>query len=206
MSSEENRYPLIPVTFSSDWDFNDHAATFGIEMSLIHNVFIRGLNSIWYHAPLVKKADAISFAGYSLTWVILIHDHHHGEEEIVFPFLQAKFNMGDNVEQHAAFLKELNAFEEYMTGVFKNKETYDGEKVRGLVEAFGDTLVNHLHEEIPTIAPERLSQYEKKELDAMIDAHSAHIKSQPLTTAFALVGTHHDFKTFPSWSFGLFAT
>jgi len=199
MASDENHYPLIPLTFSSDWDFNDNAATLGIQMTLIHNVFIRSLNSIWYHAPLVKKGDEVAFAGYSLSWIKIIHHHHHGEEEIIFPLLQSKFDMSENVEQHAALVKELAAFEDYMKKVFETGEVYDGKKTRQLVEAFGDILVGHLHDEIPTISPERLGQIDKEELDAMVKVHSASVQSQPMTTSFALVLTHHDFKGFPTW-------
>lgn len=148
MASEDHRYPLIPITFSSEWDFSDHVATFGIQMCLIHNVFIRCLNSIWYHAPLVKESDEVAFVGYSLAWIAMIHHHHHGEETIVFPFLQSKLDMSHNVDQHASFLDQLDSFEEYLKQLSTGKEVYNGGKVRELVEAFGDTLVSHLNDEV----------------------------------------------------------
>ncbi|KAF8153177.1 hypothetical protein B0H34DRAFT_800413 [Crassisporium funariophilum] len=192
------RFPLIEIS-TVKLDFQDHVTTFSTEMALIHNVFIRGLNCIWEYAPVVKKGDECAFAGYSLTWAGLVHDHHHGEEDIIFPFLQEKFDMGHNVEQHKEFLQDLATFEEYMTGVFQKKLTYDGEKARQLVEAFGDSMVSHLHEEIPTISPERLGEYDKVALDKMIKIHDDHIKSQSMFTAFSLVATHHDFQGVPSW-------
>jgi len=151
MSSSDARFPLIPVTVSPDLDFTDHAASFGVEMALIHNVIIRCLNSIHYNAPLVKQGDELGFVGYCLSWSHLLHDHHHGEENIIFPFLQSKFDMNENIEQHEAFTGGLNAFDEYLKSVSARKATYDGEKTRQLVEAFGDTLVTHLHDEVRLI-------------------------------------------------------
>ena len=66
----------------------------------------------------------------------------------MFPFLQTKFDMNRNIEQHANFNSKIAAFEEYIRGVMEDKVTLDGEKVRNLVEGFGDDLVEHLHDEV----------------------------------------------------------
>ena len=158
MSTEKAppRFPLIPITYSPDWDFSDHAATFSIDMTLIHNVLIRCLNSIHEHAVSIpaSSADVIPFAGYALAWVAIVHDHHHGEEDIVFPFIQTKFpvDMQKNLDEHKAFLEGLSALEGYLKAVYRKEKDveWDGEKVRTLIEAFGDNLVEHLHEEVST--------------------------------------------------------
>jgi len=158
MSTEKAppRFPLIPITYSPDWDFSDHAATFGIEMTLIHNVFIRCLNAMYEHAVSIpaSSADVTPFAGYALALVALIQDHHHGEENIVFPLFQTKFpvEMQKNLDEHKGFLEGLDALEEYLKAVYIKKKDveWDGEKVRKLIEAFGDGLVQHLHEEVST--------------------------------------------------------
>ncbi|PPR04831.1 hypothetical protein CVT24_010252 [Panaeolus cyanescens] len=198
MASQSNRYPLISVNPGS-YDFNNHAETFSVQMSLIHNVFIRCLNSIWYHAPLVKKEDEEAFVGYCLIWSKIIHGHHRAEETIVFPFIQAKFDMSTNVDQHKGFLGPFEEFEAYLKSVSAKTSAYDGEKVRALVEAFGDTFVEHLHEEIPTISPERMKQFETGPLDAMISVHDEYIKSHSLVTDMVLVTTHHDISQVPNW-------
>jgi len=148
VTSGKDRFALIPVTYSPDWNFKDHVATFSIEMILIHNIFIRSLNSIYHCAPVVKKEDETAFAGYCLTFAENVRVHHDMEEEIVFPFLQTKFDMGANVEQHAQTTSGIRALEEYMNDVLSNKTAYDGAKVRELVEGFGDDLVEHLHDEV----------------------------------------------------------
>ena len=151
------RFPLISIAYSPNWDFSDHVAIFSVEMTLIHNVFIRGLNSIYEHAPSIpaSSSDVIPFAGYALAWVSNIHAHHHGEEDIVFPFLQANFpdDMKKNTEEHNMFREGLDALEEYLKAVYEGKKDieWDGEKVRKLIDAFGDGLMEHLHGEVSTL-------------------------------------------------------
>ena len=42
----------------------------------------------------------------------------------------------------------MHPFEQYMTRVSNGEEKYDGEKTRGLLQAFADPLVEHLHEDV----------------------------------------------------------
>ena len=153
MSSEENLEPwalisaLPSVPFTQTLN-SDIQGLFAADMSLVHNVFIRGLNSIWRNAPLVKPKDIGAFAGYSITCINTLHQHHHGEEKFIFPFLQTKLDMAHNLEQHEGFQAGMDAFEEYMKKVQSKKEAFDGEKTRELLKAFADPLVQHLHEEV----------------------------------------------------------
>jgi hemerythrin-like domain-containing protein len=142
------RYPLIEVEIPSSVNFQDHAATFAIEMSLIHNVIIRGLNSLYTKAPCVTETDTVDFAGYALAWIHLVHAHHHGEEAILFPFFKTKFDMDHNVSQHKEFIEPMKAFEDYMIEVQKKQSTFDGQRAREMIESFGEVLLTHLHEEV----------------------------------------------------------
>ena len=99
----------------------------------------------------MKKEDETAFAGYCLTFTENVRVHNDMEEEIVFPFLQTKFDMGVNVEQHAKTTSGIRALEEYMNDVLSHKIAYDGDKVRELVEGFGDDLVEHLHDEVRSL-------------------------------------------------------
>ncbi|KAF9048743.1 hypothetical protein BJ165DRAFT_1414466 [Panaeolus papilionaceus] len=196
----EEKYPLLPVTVPPNCTFQDHVATFATEMSLIHNVFIRGLNSMWHNAPRVNGVeDEVSFAGYCLSWVWLMHDHHEGEEKIIFPFLQTKFPMHHNVEAHHAFLEGLNNFEAYMKSVQVSEEEYDGAKVRTLLDSFAAVLVKHLQEEIPCLAPERLKEYDVDGLNAMLKVHTDHIQTLSWVTSLSFVLHHNDTRIAPNW-------
>ena len=140
----ENPYPLISLpTVSVLATVSDNPAAYlSCDMALIHNVFIRAINSIWRNSILVMPRDEVAFAGYIRCCLAPIHSHHHSEETFLFPFLQTK------LEQHATFQVGMHPFEQYMTQVFNGEEKYDGEKTRGLLQAFADPLVEHLQEEV----------------------------------------------------------
>ncbi|KAF8647338.1 hypothetical protein AX16_006800 [Volvariella volvacea WC 439] len=192
-------YALLTIPHIPDDLKADHRETFYYEMSQIHNTFIRGVNSIWEKAPLVLPKDEVAFAGYCLAMTLTIHDHHRGEEEIIFPFLSKYLSMEHNVEQHEAFQGFLDAFEGYMKGVQSKKEKYNAERVRELLVALADPLVQHLHDEIPTITPESLKKFEKVDVDAMIARHEEHIKAMSLPKAFCWVFSHTDQANYPNW-------
>lgn len=147
-AKEKPPFPLISVPPLPTGYEHDHTETFYMQMSLIHNCYIRGLNSIWLNAPVVTPKDEKAFAGYALACTAAIHGHHEGEETIIFPFLQSKVDMAVNVEQHEAFYDGLAAFEAYMTDVQQNVEKFDPIRVRQLVMAFGEPMIEHLHAEV----------------------------------------------------------
>ena len=64
--------------------------------------------------------------------------------------------MVDNEEQHQLFQPGLETLKEYCIQVQKSPSTYDGAKVVEMVESFSAAFVRHLHEEIDTLAPEKL--------------------------------------------------
>ena len=155
MSSDAEPWALISalpsIPFVQDLD-SDILGLFAADMSLVHNVFIRALNSMWRNAPLVKPKDVGAFAGYSITCIQTIHQHHHGEEAYIFPYLQTKLDMAHNLEQHEGFQTGMDAFEDYMKKVQSKEEAFDAEKTRDLLKAFADPLVQHLHEEVRLFA------------------------------------------------------
>ncbi|KDR77179.1 hypothetical protein GALMADRAFT_434698 [Galerina marginata CBS 339.88] len=183
--------PTAPI---ADW--------FGLEMTMAHNVIIRGIISIWRHAPVIHPADEKAFAGYALSCLELIHAHHHGEEAVIFPRLQVKLDhdMSHNVEQHQAFQEEMEALEEYLKKVHNGEAEYDGEGTRRLLKAFADPLIEHLNEELTTITPEKLSVFTNDELAEMSKALEDHIKTVGgFFTLFPFTLTNHDKRDSPKW-------
>lgn len=53
-------------------------------MANVHNMIIRGLNSIYLQAPHVKPGDVPSFMQYCIQWYLLLEVHHKGEETDFF--------------------------------------------------------------------------------------------------------------------------
>ncbi len=125
------------------------------EMAIVHNMIVLGLNAIYLQAPHIKPADEKGFLNLIRIWYELLHRHHSDEEENFFPFVEAlagvKGIMNANVEQHHAFHKPLEAFHACFEAFAAGTDRYDGNKLVGLIDAFGMMLTQHLADEIPTL-------------------------------------------------------
>jgi len=53
-------YPLIPLPYTPILANVMDDIQENLHMTLVHNMFIRGLNSIWTNAPLVEEAVKLS--------------------------------------------------------------------------------------------------------------------------------------------------
>jgi hypothetical protein len=82
-----------------------------------------------------------------------MHHHHDAEESDFFPTIAQITGVQDimerNIEQHRSFTPGFEAFHEYARTCLP--KDYDGAKLKGLVEAFAEPLVQHLHDEIDTL-------------------------------------------------------
>jgi len=146
-------FPLITTPLGTTPLDKAHGSLFMAQgMAHLHNMVIRGLNSIYQQAPYVKKeqdvTDFLTFVGH---WVDGLEHHHHTEEEKFFPDLEKLTgeSMEPNVEQHRAFeagLEELGAWAKSTTA-----STYDSAKLRAVIDSFGPVLRTHLGDEITTL-------------------------------------------------------
>ncbi|KAJ0163196.1 hypothetical protein CTA2_3366 [Colletotrichum tanaceti] len=130
------------------------------EMALVHNMAIRGLNSIYLQAPHVPAAESRAFLRYVLAWHDLLHVHHSGEEADLFPAIEAMAGqaglMDGNVSQHEEFRDGLAAFKAYVDACASGREQLDGARLVALIDGFGGPLARHLGDEIPSILGLRL--------------------------------------------------
>ena len=134
------------------------------DMAIVHNMIIRGLNSIYLQAPHIKPADEKSFGRYIVNWHILVHSHHDGEEAMFFPAIHRLTGveglMCANIEQHKLFHDGLETLKSYAAAVVSGEEKYEGSRVIEIIDGFAPALVKHLADEIPTILG--LRQYDDK--------------------------------------------
>lgn len=135
------------------------------EMCLAHNIFIRNMNAIVLQCTHISVPTDISdFLTFCKAFHVALHHHHWGEEEFFFPEVEEYTKhtglMEVNVTQHAAFEEGLKKFNDYVTTV--SVAEYDGGKLKGLLEGFAGTLVQHLKEEIQTLLG--LEKYGGKEI------------------------------------------
>ena len=127
-------------------------------MALVHNTFIRALNSIYLHAPLISpnnKTLAHDLLTYCQCWVALVALHHQTEETFLFSALEARIPgakgiLDANVHQHEEFHDGLAAFEKYVNGALAG-EAYDSERLLGLIDGFSAPLMKHFGDEVETL-------------------------------------------------------
>jgi hemerythrin-like domain-containing protein len=128
-------------------------------MALVHNTFIRALNSIYLHAPLIapgNKSLARDMLTYCKCWVALVALHHQAEESFLFSAFEkriptAKGILATNVRQHDEFHSGLAAFKKYVEIALAGGEPYCSEKLLKLVDEFSEPLMKHFTDEIPTL-------------------------------------------------------
>ncbi|KAK3936573.1 hemerythrin HHE cation binding domain-containing protein [Diplogelasinospora grovesii] len=179
------------------------------EMACVHNIIMRGLNSIYLQAPHIKTSDQKSFLNYVMNWHKLLHVHHRGEEEGFFPDLEAmageKGILEANVTQHKAFHDGVDSFKGYVGDVQAGKQKYDGKRIQALIDGFGQTLVQHLADEIPSLQNLRsygegkMAGYRKR-CDKEGEDNMKAIGTAGLCFVFANMDVHYEddlWKSFP---------
>ena len=152
-------------------------------MAAIHNMIIRGLNSIYLQAPYVNKEEDIQdLLQYSLFWEIFVHDHHDGEETVFFPEVEkvtgVKGIMDRNIEQHHIFEPGMKLWGEYAADCMKKEgsEKFDVSKFKALIDGFAPALVQHLTDEIPTMLS--LDKYDMVGIRKSWDLWDKHMQSK----------------------------
>jgi len=122
-------------------------------MAQVHNVMIRGLNSMLIQAPFISTpADIKDFVDYALSFCVLIGEHHNTEEVLVFPLIDDATGvpgiMDKNVVQHEAFIPKLHDFKIYLSQIKLGVRKYDEKKFVTLLNSFAGLMVEHLIDEV----------------------------------------------------------
>lgn len=163
----DEHYPLIssisPATVPAHIPRTHPAFHCARHMAQIHNLLIRALNAIYNHslrvgvdpstASSTSTTETADFLHFCRIWCALLNHHHLIEDTWVFPefekLLGAPGAMDVNVAGHDAFLPGLRLFEAYVSRT--RPDEYCGMTLRNMLERFAPLLVEHLHEEIPTV-------------------------------------------------------
>lgn len=169
-------FPLIPTPLGKTPLSEAHGSLYMAQgMAHLHNMILRGLNSIHQQAPYVSSpTDIADFLTFTNHWVTQLSHHHHVEETKFFPDLEALTgeSMQPNVEQHRAFekgLEELGSWAKSTT-----PSSYSSTTLRSIISSFGPTLRTHLADEIPTLLA--LSPYDSTALKKIWNAAGNHAK------------------------------
>jgi hemerythrin-like domain-containing protein len=129
-------------------------------MANVHNMIIRGLNSILRQAPYIADASSPAFNPqdvsdllfYTKAWCKTLNQHHDTEESIFFPLVEKVTGvtglMDDLEVEHEEFHDGLIALKNYVEEVLQKPDCYRWATMRAMIHAFSTALVNHLHGEI----------------------------------------------------------
>ena len=107
--------------------------------------------------PTEDLSRVADFLEYNRLVFKLLDQHGRVEEDLIFPQIEdllfaagvPRGSMARNIAQHKAFEAGLAVFQAY---VFKTKPAeFDPHTLLHIVESFAPILVEHLHDEIPTL-------------------------------------------------------
>jgi hemerythrin-like domain-containing protein len=149
-----------------------------VEMAAVHNLILRGLNSIYLQAPhLHQPADIADLLLYITSWGSTVHHHHSLEESLFFPVIDALAKdtgveeslMNANIDQHHLFEPKFEETLAWVKEVKDGRQDFDAKVLLELIDGFAPVLTQHLHDEIDTLM--RLEKLDgvkvKKALDAI---------------------------------------
>ncbi|ETN42287.1 uncharacterized protein HMPREF1541_04228 [Cyphellophora europaea CBS 101466] len=155
MSPREGHREPLPLISTPDLDSKEHGAiACAVEMTLVHNCFIRAINSIFYYAPYVSEPrDIKDFLRFCQAFVSEISLHHKTEEDIIFPMWVKASNtpdlMNENIEEHKTFEEGLHQLKQYTQNT--ESQAYRSEDLLAIMDQFIPILVQHLTSEIDSI-------------------------------------------------------
>lgn len=105
--------------------------------------------------------------------------------------------MQQNLDQHKLFHDGFETMETYFTTVQRDPSLYNGQKVRDIIETFGEVFVSHLTQEIGTLERSNLVEIFpveadfRKTWDAMMKwaiGSSSKLTTMPWVAPSSLVG------------------
>ncbi|KAJ7222457.1 hypothetical protein GGX14DRAFT_428806 [Mycena pura] len=149
----------FPVLNPPPGNWKDIFDNQAINMAIAHNMFIRGINAVYAQAEGIKEDQVKPFVFFCVSFLGMIHHHHHLEETLQFPFFETKLGahaMEHNVEQHHEFMDRMNDLEMYLKEVQDGKVPYDGTTIIAKLDSFSDSLVQHLIDEISTLESSKM--------------------------------------------------
>lgn len=134
-----------------------HAAFYCAQkMAAIHNTMIRALNSAYNHASSVVAGTqrCQHFIRFNQILCTMVKRHHEVEDDFLFPAWEKLIgeprSLETSTESHKKFMKNFYAFQDYVSDP-EAADNFDAFKFRKAIESFAPELIQHLHDEIPTI-------------------------------------------------------
>ncbi|KAG8913984.1 hypothetical protein FRC01_004277 [Tulasnella sp. 417] len=199
MATSESQLELFHCLPIPTGDLNDLYDFQAIRMVVVHNIMLRGFNSMAYYCsevePNTTKFDA--FLDYSSQIIELLHDHHSMEEEMYFPFLERNLGAGamsENVSGHDTFKPQLEHLDDLVKQLRAHQTAWNMVEFRKATLDLLSPLRKHLGEEIDTLRAWKLKDhFTIAELQGFESALEERIKSNSsLTKSLQLLYVNGD--------------
>lgn len=131
------------------------------DMKWVHDAFRRAFGDAPGQIASVEDGDterAQSFASYLGEVLWLLHAHHEGEDELLYPLLEERVPESKDLfsrmeAQHAAVTLKIEAAQEAAERFGKSGSTKDGEALASACRSLLDEVARHLTEEEEEVVP-----------------------------------------------------
>ena len=159
-TSKNPVFRLLAIRQQTNPSLQSGAMFVATEMAIVHNMLLRGLNSILRQAPCVpdslqpgsKSQDVSDLLFYVKVWTKTLKHHHDIEEASFFPLVEQETGivglMDDLEVEHEEFFDGLLALQTYVDRMIEKPSQYRWATMRTMINSFAPALTNHLYSEI----------------------------------------------------------
>jgi hypothetical protein len=139
-------------------------------MALVHNIIIRGYNSMYLQATKLNPVDVPDFLRYCYAWYLFVIGHHDSEEKVLFPKIEEDTGiegiMNEDIQEHgkfrivqplffgqlkrrykAAFHHGLDKMKAYVETCISSPSNYSGAELVKICDSFSAAFHSHLTSE-----------------------------------------------------------
>ncbi|GAA97326.1 uncharacterized protein L969DRAFT_17236 [Mixia osmundae IAM 14324] len=182
-----------------------------IDISLVHNAFIRSLNTIVYWS---RKVDSMSdkdkrdWFCYVELWAEALEHHHKLEESLIFPQLEEKLEkpqMASNVDAHRHILPGIEGLLSLTKQLINGEKQWNQRDFLALLDTWLPTLNEHFKEEVVTLSADNIRSVPERDVKEIFDKVTKHIQqTYSFDRDVPFVGTCLDRQAepdFPPWPF-----
>jgi hypothetical protein len=138
-----------PLHLTNNRDAYTQAAT---AKTLLTNMLLRALNSIYLQAPNIPAHLYNDFTSYSLAVYQCLSAHHRAEEEFLFPEIERRTGETSMRDQHLLFHPGARAWGKWLASVLTRWNNFSPDTCNRLMDGFLTPLHAHLSDSIVALS------------------------------------------------------
>ncbi|CAD6583652.1 MAG: hypothetical protein ASARMPRED_001462 [Alectoria sarmentosa] len=191
---------LLPEDTMCLRPFQDDPFTiYASHITLSHNAFIRGFNSIYQQAPYITRADHKDFIGYCTAWYTCVGEDHSREEVRLFWAMEEAIGVKGILDHEVTFASvyhdDMQKLKNYLLSFehFRNPETeFDVSRLLCLMDTIAHPLHTHLASVPQSILALSRFSTPKRPIDPLKIDRSIDVLDEKKTTNYI-------FNVLPAW-------